>query len=298
MPPDRANLYARLHRLEIQQRLPLPPSAKYSTGERGGSCVSSRGAILVPQFTGRQIGGSIQSCAVRQKWHPPRNPPAWKYKSSAAPRSDMNTLPPNAGRASPGPSRGQQARYNTAPSRPRTQIAASVRQRHDRRSRPLMRVRGNRALTKFPRHSEIICARESGRRLAAGNEAAIWRRGLLGAVICTRSAGRGQETARPASVEAVVSCRRGAADDCISTQAGCAVMPLLPDGAAGLIRNLSAGEIVAQVLLPSKNTRPPYAPQSNIVLDGQGEPPAEFRAGDAAYRFCSIRRAWGFRRST
>jgi 23S rRNA (adenine2503-C2)-methyltransferase len=40
----------------------------------------------------------------------------------------------------------------------------------------------------------------------------------------------------------------------------------------GLIRNLTAGEILAQVLLPLEDHEETLAPQTNVVLMGQGEP--------------------------
>ncbi len=40
----------------------------------------------------------------------------------------------------------------------------------------------------------------------------------------------------------------------------------------GLIRNLTAGEILAQVLVPLEEHKTELAPQTNIVLMGQGEP--------------------------
>jgi len=73
----------------------------------------------------------------------------------------------------------------------------------------------------------------------------------------------------------------------------CGGLPLLPDGAAWMIRNLTAGEILAQVLLPLENTKTQLAPpfeaqgkQTNIVLMGQGAA-AEFEPVMAAVGFCS-----------
>ncbi|HEY2457208.1 MAG TPA: hypothetical protein VGI13_07915, partial [Candidatus Acidoferrum sp.] len=55
----------------------------------------------------------------------------------------------------------------------------------------------------------------------------------------------------PAAVEAVFMPSEGRQTICISTQAGCAVdCQFCLTAQLGLIRNLSAGEIVAQVLLP------------------------------------------------
>ena len=52
----------------------------------------------------------------------------------------------------------------------------------------------------------------------------------------------------------------------------------------GLIRNLTAGEILAQVLLPLQEHKTQLAPQTNIVLMGQGEPLLNFEPVMAAVR--------------
>jgi len=101
-----------------------------------------------------------------------------------------------------------------------------------------------------------------------------------------------------AAVEAVFMPSEGRQTICISTQAGCAVdCQFCLTAQLGLIRNLTAGEMVAQVLLPLKEMgaakssehlqagqkRPvsedgPYgeggglAGRTNVVLMGQGEP--------------------------
>jgi 23S rRNA (adenine2503-C2)-methyltransferase len=108
-----------------------------------------------------------------------------------------------------------------------------------------------------------------------------------------------------AAVEAVFMPSEGRQTICISTQAGCAVdCQFCLTAQLGLIRNLSAGEMVAQVLLPLKemearesvasngveDERPaseggPYsteavsgglAARTNVVLMGQGEPLLNF----------------------
>ena len=72
---------------------------------------------------------------------------------------------------------------------------------------------------------------------------------------------------------------------CISTQAGCAVdCHFCLTAQLGLIRNLSAGEIVGQVLLPLEEQKTRLAPQTNIVLMGQGEPLLNFDAVMVALR--------------
>ncbi len=94
-----------------------------------------------------------------------------------------------------------------------------------------------------------------------------------------------EKLARPASVEAVFMPSEGRQTICISTQAGCAVdCHFCLTAQLGLIRNLTAGEILAQVLLPLEEDRAQLAPQTNIVLMGQGEPLLNFEAVMAAVR--------------
>ena len=115
---------------------------------------------------------------------------------------------------------------------------------------------------------------------------------------------------KPAAVEAVFMPSEGRQTICISTQAGCAVdCQFCLTAQLGLIRNLTAGEIVAQVLMPLKemeqtgvskdvisetaNSLPSPGParsghdsaeenpgglaaRTNVVLMGQGEPLLNF----------------------
>ena len=72
---------------------------------------------------------------------------------------------------------------------------------------------------------------------------------------------------------------------CISTQAGCAVdCHFCLTATLGLIRNLTAGEIVGQVLVALEENRAALKPQTNIVLMGQGEPLLNYDAVMAALR--------------
>jgi 23S rRNA (adenine2503-C2)-methyltransferase len=88
---------------------------------------------------------------------------------------------------------------------------------------------------------------------------------------------------RAASVEAVFMPSEGRQTICISTQAGCAVdCHFCLTAQLGLIRNLSAGEILAQVLLPLEEQKAGLASQTNIVLMGQGEPLLNFEPVMAA----------------
>ena len=90
---------------------------------------------------------------------------------------------------------------------------------------------------------------------------------------------------RAASVEAVFMPSEGRQTICVSTQAGCAVdCQFCLTAQLGLIRNLTAGEVLAQVLLPLEEHKEQLAPQTNIVLMGQGEPLLNFDAVMAALR--------------
>jgi 23S rRNA (adenine2503-C2)-methyltransferase len=78
---------------------------------------------------------------------------------------------------------------------------------------------------------------------------------------------------RPTSVEAVFMPSESRQTICISTQAGCAVdCRFCMTALLGLIRNLTPGEILAQVLLPLEEHKETLTPQTNLVLMGQGEP--------------------------
>ena len=96
------------------------------------------------------------------------------------------------------------------------------------------------------------------------------------------SAPEDQARSKPAAVEAVFMPSEGRQTICISTQAGCAVdCQFCLTAQLGLIRNLSAGEIVAQVLLPlvemeKDEEKDGLAARTNVVLMGQGEPLLNF----------------------
>ncbi|GAC1626787.1 MAG: 23S rRNA (adenine(2503)-C(2))-methyltransferase RlmN [Candidatus Acidiferrum sp.] len=92
-------------------------------------------------------------------------------------------------------------------------------------------------------------------------------------------------TGKAASVEAVFMPSDGRQTICVSTQAGCAVdCQFCMTAQLGLIRNLTAGEILAQVLLPLEEHRAKLAPRTNIVLMGQGEPLLNYEPVMAALR--------------
>jgi 23S rRNA (adenine2503-C2)-methyltransferase len=99
-------------------------------------------------------------------------------------------------------------------------------------------------------------------------------------------AGTGSEAfPRPASVEAVFMPSEGRQTICVSTQAGCAVdCQFCLTAQLGLIRNLTAGEILAQVLLPLEEQKINLTAQTNLVLMGQGEPLLNFDNVMAALR--------------
>lgn len=72
---------------------------------------------------------------------------------------------------------------------------------------------------------------------------------------------------------------------CISTQAGCAVdCHFCLTATLGLIRNLTAGEILGQVIVALAENRDGLKPQTNVVLMGQGEPLLNYDAVMAAMR--------------
>lgn len=72
---------------------------------------------------------------------------------------------------------------------------------------------------------------------------------------------------------------------CISTQAGCAMgCPFCATGQGGFDRNLSAGEIVAQVLFYARLLAEEEGRVTNIVFMGMGEPLANYAASWAAIR--------------
>jgi 23S rRNA (adenine2503-C2)-methyltransferase len=78
---------------------------------------------------------------------------------------------------------------------------------------------------------------------------------------------------KAATVETVFMPEENRQTICISTQAGCAVdCHFCLTATLGLIRNLSAGEIIGQVLLALEENRAALKPQTNVVLMGQGEP--------------------------
>jgi 23S rRNA (adenine2503-C2)-methyltransferase len=90
---------------------------------------------------------------------------------------------------------------------------------------------------------------------------------------------------RGVNIETVFMPEENRQTICVSTQAGCAVdCQFCLTATLGLVRNISAGEIVGQVLLALDDNRDALKPQTNIVLMGQGEPLLNFDAVAAALR--------------
>lgn len=95
----------------------------------------------------------------------------------------------------------------------------------------------------------------------------------------------GEASAHPASVEAVFMPSSGRQTICVSTQAGCAVgCRFCLTATLGLIRNLTAGEILGQVFLALGEQAASLAPRTNVVFMGQGEPLLNYDATLAATR--------------
>jgi 23S rRNA (adenine2503-C2)-methyltransferase len=90
---------------------------------------------------------------------------------------------------------------------------------------------------------------------------------------------------KPATVEAVFMPEENRQTICISTQAGCAVdCHFCLTATLGLVRNLTAAEIVGQVLVALEDHRAYLKPQTNVVLMGQGEPLLNYDAVITAVR--------------
>ena len=91
--------------------------------------------------------------------------------------------------------------------------------------------------------------------------------------------------AKHATVETVFMPSQNRQTICISTQAGCAVdCRFCLTATLGLIRNLTPGEILGQVLVALEDNRAALKPQTNVVLMGQGEPLLNYDSVMAALR--------------
>jgi 23S rRNA (adenine2503-C2)-methyltransferase len=99
---------------------------------------------------------------------------------------------------------------------------------------------------------------------------------------CDPASGRAP---KQASIETVFMPEENRQTICVSTQAGCAVdCQFCLTATLGLVRNLTAGEIVGEVLVALEDNRVALKPQTNIVLMGQGEPMLNYDAVIAALR--------------
>ena len=88
-----------------------------------------------------------------------------------------------------------------------------------------------------------------------------------------------------ATVETVFMPEENRQTICVSTQAGCAVdCHFCLTSTLGLIRNLTPGEILGQVLVALADHRDALKPQTNVVLMGQGEPLLNYDAVMASMR--------------
>ena len=91
--------------------------------------------------------------------------------------------------------------------------------------------------------------------------------------------------ARGTTIEAVFMPEESRQTICISTQAGCAVdCHFCLTATLGLIRSLSAGEILGQVMVALEDNHEALKPQTNVVLMGQGEPLLNYDAVMIALR--------------
>lgn len=94
------------------------------------------------------------------------------------------------------------------------------------------------------------------------------------------------------TVEGVLIPGRGRLTLCVSTQVGCASgCGFCRTGAGGLVRNLSAAEIVNQVFAAQKNR---IAPVTNLVLMGTGEPLRNYEAVRTFVQIATDRSGMGF----
>jgi 23S rRNA (adenine2503-C2)-methyltransferase len=131
------------------------------------------------------------------------------------------------------------------------------------------------------------------RRLAAETSAAlpaVVRRypstdGSVRYLLALPAATEDGDATTSATIETVFMPSEGRQTLCISTQAGCAVnCRFCLTATLGLIRNLTAGEILGQVLVALSENAEGLAPRTNVVFMGQGEPLLNYDATLAATR--------------
>ncbi len=81
------------------------------------------------------------------------------------------------------------------------------------------------------------------------------------------------------TIESMLMHYEGRHTACISVQVGCAIgCPFCATGQGGLVRNLTAGEIVGQVLSFARQLARQGERLSNVVVMGMGEPLANYEA--------------------
>jgi 23S rRNA (adenine2503-C2)-methyltransferase len=96
------------------------------------------------------------------------------------------------------------------------------------------------------------------------------------------------------TVEVVSMEYAGRATACVSSQIGCAIgCPFCATGQAGFVRNLSSGEIAAQVLHVARTLQSRGRRLSNIVYMGMGEPLANVDAVLGSIRLLNDPRGFG-----
>jgi 23S rRNA (adenine2503-C2)-methyltransferase len=95
----------------------------------------------------------------------------------------------------------------------------------------------------------------------------------------------GMRKEKAATIETVFMPEEKRQTICVSTQEGCAVnCQFCLTATLGLVRNLTAGEIVGQILAALEDNREALKPQTNVVLMGQGEPLLNYDAVMKALR--------------
>jgi 23S rRNA (adenine2503-C2)-methyltransferase len=96
---------------------------------------------------------------------------------------------------------------------------------------------------------------------------------------CAGGGASGNARSDAAMIETVFMPEEERQTICVSTQEGCAVnCQFCLTATLGLLRNLTAGEIVGQILVALEDNREALKPQTNVVLMGQGEPLLNYEA--------------------
>ena len=139
------------------------------------------------------------------------------------------------------------------------------------------------AMTNLPAALRERLSREAA--IALPRDCAALPFGRRHGALRARARRRRSGSTKAANIETVFMPEENRQTICISTQAGCAVdCRFCLTATLGLVRNLTAGEIVGQVLVALEDNRAALKPQTNIVLMGQGEPLLNYDAVMAALR--------------